>query len=106
MIWKRDARAPRFQNERTLEDELQSELHFPRILRRVQESELTVVDLGVRILRSEAVGHIVCLSSGFQPLSFLDLERAEAGGFYRQVGSLGRLFLEIETEAFMLPAMG
>lgn len=37
---------------------------------------------------------------------FLDLERAEAGGFYRQVGSLGRLFLEIETEAFMLPAMG
>jgi TorA maturation chaperone TorD len=34
---------------------------------------------------------------------FLDLERAEAAGFYRQVGSLGRLFVEIETEAFMLP---
>ena len=34
---------------------------------------------------------------------FVDLERAEAAEFYRQVGSLGRLFLETETEAFMLP---
>jgi TorA maturation chaperone TorD len=31
---------------------------------------------------------------------FADLERAEAAGFYRHVGTLGRIFLEIETEAF------
>ena len=31
---------------------------------------------------------------------FADLETAEAAKFYRSVGTLGRLFLEIETEAF------
>ena len=31
---------------------------------------------------------------------FADLERAEAAKFYRSVGTLGRLFLEIEAEAF------
>ena len=35
---------------------------------------------------------------------FTDLERAEAAGFYRHVGTLGRLFIEIEAEAFALPA--
>jgi TorA maturation chaperone TorD len=35
---------------------------------------------------------------------FLDLERAEAADFYRHVGALGRLFLQTETDAFMLPA--
>jgi TorA maturation chaperone TorD len=35
---------------------------------------------------------------------FADLERAEAANFYRHVGSLGRLFIEIETEAFALPS--
>jgi TorA maturation chaperone TorD len=34
---------------------------------------------------------------------FTDLERAEIGEFYHQVGKLGRLFLETETEAFRLP---
>lgn len=34
---------------------------------------------------------------------FVDLERAEAAEFYRPVGSLGRLFVETETEAFMRP---
>ena len=34
---------------------------------------------------------------------FADLERAEAADFYRRVGALGRLFMEIETEAFALP---
>ncbi len=34
---------------------------------------------------------------------FADLERAEAAGFYRHVGALGRLFMQIETEAFALP---
>ena len=34
---------------------------------------------------------------------FVDLERAAAAEFYRQVGTLGRLFLETETEAFKLP---
>jgi TorA maturation chaperone TorD len=34
---------------------------------------------------------------------FVDLERAEAADFYRHVGTLGRLFLETETEAFRLP---
>ena len=35
---------------------------------------------------------------------FADLERAEEADFYRHVGKLGRLFIEIETEAFALPA--
>jgi TorA maturation chaperone TorD len=35
---------------------------------------------------------------------FTDLERAEAANFYRHVGALGRVFLDIEMEAFALPA--
>ena len=35
---------------------------------------------------------------------FADLERAEAGAFYRSVGTLGRTFIEIETAAFALPS--
>src|SRR5256714_5293872 len=34
---------------------------------------------------------------------FADLERAEAADFYRHVGTLGRVFIEIEMEAFALP---
>jgi TorA maturation chaperone TorD len=34
---------------------------------------------------------------------FADLERADAAGFYRQVGTVGRLFIDIEAEAFALP---
>jgi len=33
---------------------------------------------------------------------FADLEAAEAADFYRPVGSIGRLFMEIETDAFAL----
>ena len=35
---------------------------------------------------------------------FADLEQAESANFYRRVGSLGRLFVEIEMEAFALPS--
>lgn len=35
---------------------------------------------------------------------FADLEQAEAARFYRSVGTLGRTFIEIETEAFALPS--
>jgi TorA maturation chaperone TorD len=35
---------------------------------------------------------------------FVDLERAEATDFYRYVGSLGRTFIDIEAQAFALPA--
>jgi TorA maturation chaperone TorD len=35
---------------------------------------------------------------------FADLERAEAAKFYRAVGTLGRTFIEIETQAFALPS--
>ncbi len=35
---------------------------------------------------------------------FADLENAEAADFYRRVGTVGRLFIDIETEAFTLPA--
>jgi TorA maturation chaperone TorD len=35
---------------------------------------------------------------------FVDLEQAEAAGFYRGVGAVGRTFIEIETEAFALPS--
>jgi TorA maturation chaperone TorD len=34
---------------------------------------------------------------------FADLEQAQAADFYRRVGTLGRTFIEIETEAFALP---
>jgi TorA maturation chaperone TorD len=33
-----------------------------------------------------------------------DLERADAGQFYRSVGALGRVYMDIEVEAFALPA--
>jgi TorA maturation chaperone TorD len=35
---------------------------------------------------------------------FADLERANSAQFYRAVGSLGRVFMDIETEAFAWPA--
>jgi TorA maturation chaperone TorD len=35
---------------------------------------------------------------------FTDLENAEAADFYRRLGTLGRIFTDIETEAFELPA--
>jgi TorA maturation chaperone TorD len=35
---------------------------------------------------------------------FVDLEHAKAGAFYRRVGTVGRVFMDIETEAFALPA--
>jgi TorA maturation chaperone TorD len=35
---------------------------------------------------------------------FADLERADAANFYRRVGTIGRLFTEIESEAFALPS--
>jgi TorA maturation chaperone TorD len=35
---------------------------------------------------------------------FADLERAKAAGFYQQVGAAGRLFIDIEVEAFALPS--
>jgi len=34
---------------------------------------------------------------------FTDLERAEEADFYRRVGTLGRVFIDIEAEAFALP---
>jgi TorA maturation chaperone TorD len=34
---------------------------------------------------------------------FTDLEQAAAADFYRRIGTLGRVFLEIETQAFALP---
>jgi TorA maturation chaperone TorD len=35
---------------------------------------------------------------------FADLEQADAADFYRRAGTLGRVFIEIESEAFALPA--
>jgi hypothetical protein len=35
---------------------------------------------------------------------FADLEQAEAANLYRQVGAIGRLFMDIEAEAFALPS--
>ena len=35
--------------------------------------------------------------------AFADLERAESAEFYHHVGALGRLFMDIEAEAFALP---
>ena len=34
---------------------------------------------------------------------FIDLERAETADFYRRIGTLGRAFVELETEGFALP---
>ena len=33
---------------------------------------------------------------------FADLEKAQEADFYRRVGTLGRVFVEIETESFAL----
>jgi TorA maturation chaperone TorD len=35
---------------------------------------------------------------------FADLEQAQHGDFYRRVGALGRLFMQVEMEAFALPS--
>jgi TorA maturation chaperone TorD len=35
---------------------------------------------------------------------FADLERAESADFYRRIGTVGRLFIDIEREAFALPS--
>lgn len=35
---------------------------------------------------------------------FADMERAQSAKLYRSVGTLGRVFMEIETEAFALPS--
>ncbi|HEY6600955.1 MAG TPA: molecular chaperone TorD family protein [Xanthobacteraceae bacterium] len=35
---------------------------------------------------------------------FADLEHADAADFYRRVGTVGRVFIEIETDAFALPS--
>ena len=35
---------------------------------------------------------------------FTDLEQVKSSNFYRRVGTVGRLFVEIETEAFALPS--
>jgi TorA maturation chaperone TorD len=35
---------------------------------------------------------------------FADLEQAEAADFYQRIGTLGRVFVEIETDAFALPS--
>jgi TorA maturation chaperone TorD len=35
---------------------------------------------------------------------FADLERAECADFYRRVGALGQVFIQIEMEAFALPS--
>jgi TorA maturation chaperone TorD len=35
---------------------------------------------------------------------FTDLERSPRAGFYANVGALGRTFIEVETEAYALPA--
>ena len=35
---------------------------------------------------------------------FADLEQAEAADFYRRVGTLGRVLIEIESDAFALPS--
>ena len=35
---------------------------------------------------------------------FADLEQAEAANLYRRIGTLGRVFMEVETDAFALPS--
>src|SRR5262245_16270134 len=35
---------------------------------------------------------------------FADLERAESADFYRRIGTVGRVFIDVETEAFALPS--
>ena len=40
----------------------------------------------------------------WMPRFFADLEAAKAADFYRPVGAIGRLFIDLETEAFAFPA--
>jgi len=39
----------------------------------------------------------------WMPRFFIDLEQNKRANFYRHVGTIGRLFIEIETKAFALP---
>ena len=39
----------------------------------------------------------------WMPRFFADLEAATAADFYRPVGAIGRLFIDLETQAFALP---
>ena len=50
-----------------------------------------------------SMGHDVTVVA-IKEEAFADLEQAESADFYRGVGALGRLFVNIETEAFALPA--
>ena len=53
----------------------------------------------------EAITHINCIShAAFTFRRVLDLENAKSAKFYRRVGTLGRVFVEIEAEAFALAA--
>lgn len=40
----------------------------------------------------------------WMPRFFADLEKSEAASFYRPIGTIGRLFMSIESEAFALAA--
>jgi TorA maturation chaperone TorD len=42
--------------------------------------------------------------ASWMPRFFADLEQAQTAKFYRKVGALGRMFLDIEAQAFALPA--
>lgn len=64
-------------------------------------SELAAGDFAVPVARQREffdrhlapwIGHL-----------FADLEGAQAAHFYRPVGTIGRVFIEIETQAFVLP---
>jgi TorA maturation chaperone TorD len=67
------------------------------------------------IMASLAGGHVLAPATAHHALFeehlapwigrfFADLERAEAADFYMRVGAVGRIFMEIEIEAFTLPA--
>src|SRR5216683_610749 len=79
----------------------------------VERIEREYFDLFIGIGRGELLPSGSYYLTGFlheRPLApwigrfFADLERAEAADFYRSVGALGRVLIEIETDAFALPA--
>ena len=73
----------------------------------VEESQGSVgLERGNAVLVNDrVVGKIGDIRPGGngRTLYFADIEAAEAAPFYRTVGRLGRLLIDIETQAFALP---
>ena len=99
-----------FMHERPLA-EVRADLHRLGLVRAdgVSEPEDHIAFLcemmAVLIRGGDAAGGFFARHLGPWAIGFFrDLEKADAARFYRSVGTLGRLLMEVEAAAFALPA--